>query len=148
MRKTSLMIAALAGMMAVLPANAPAQVNVSVAIGTRLGPAIGLFAYSSSRYGAWRTAYVRWTPVIVYEYQGRYYPRSVRGARAVAVYRYHDEYFLPPHVKAWAGFDRRFDYRHEPDRDDWKRGRAHDDRGKADHRKAHERGRGNGGGGR
>ncbi len=145
MRKTSLMTAALVGMMAVLPANAPAQVHVSVAIGTRLGPEIGLFAYSSTRYGNWQTAYVKWSPVIVYEYRGRYYPHSVRGARAVAVYRYRNEYFLPPHVSAWVNFDRRVDYRHRPDRDDWARGRAHHDDARADRRTAHERGHGDGG---
>ena len=125
MRKTWLMAAALVAMMAVLPANAPAQVRVSVAVGTKLGPEIGLFAYSSRSYGNWRTAYVNWTPVIVYEYRGRYYPRFVRGARAVAVYRYRNDYFLPPHVTAWVGFDHRFDYKRGPDRVDWGRGRAH-----------------------
>jgi hypothetical protein len=39
-------------------------------------------------------------------------------ARAVAMYRYRDEYFLPPTDKAWVGSDRRFDNKHRPNDDD------------------------------
>jgi hypothetical protein len=35
-----------------------------------------------------------------------------------AMYRYRDEYFLPPTDKAWVGSDRRFDNKHRPNDDD------------------------------
>ncbi len=154
MRKATWMTAALVGALLTLPRTAPAQVKVSVAVGTRLGPEIGIFAYSSQRYGNWRAAYVRWTPVVVYEYRGRYYPHPVRGARAVAVYRYRNEYFLPPRDAAWVHADRRFDYKHRPVHDDWDRARGHDRDDRSAHaatddhgapRQAHEVQPGNGG---
>ncbi len=126
MRKATLMTAALMGALVALPRTAPAQVKVSVAVGAQLGPDIGIFAYSAPRYGNWRVAYVKWTPVIVYAYRGHYYPHPVRGARAVEVYRYRDDYFLPPRDAAWVNFDRRFDYKHRPDRDDWGHVRTHE----------------------
>jgi hypothetical protein len=119
MRKTTLLAAALASALMALPARAPAQVQISVAFGARLGPQIGIFAYSADHYGPWRTAYVDWTPVTVYYVNGRYYRHGVSGARAVVVYRYHDDYFFPPRDRGWNKFDRRYDYRHRPDDDDW-----------------------------
>ncbi|HEX8726336.1 MAG TPA: hypothetical protein VF737_13195 [Gemmatimonadaceae bacterium] len=147
MRKATLMTAALVSALAVLPRTAPAQVNVSVAIGARLGPDVGIFAYSAPRYGDWRVAYMQWTPVVVYEVRGRYYPHAVRGARAVAVYRFHDEYFFPPRDRAWVRFDRRYDYRDVPDRDDWKRARSHASARGQEQREEHAKGRGRGRGG-
>ncbi len=79
-----------------------------------LGREIGVLGYSSDRAGNWRADYQRWTPVTVYAVNGRYYTNDAVGARAVGVYRYEDEYFLPPQDHAWVGFDTRYDYRHRP----------------------------------
>ncbi len=92
--------------------------------------------YAADRDGQWRTGFMLWTPVTVYEIQGAYYPRPVRGARVVEIYRYRDRYFLPPDDRDWIGADRRYDYGRRPGRehDD------HEDRGRG-------RGRGHGDGG-
>ena len=100
--------------MIVLPAKAPAQVNLSVRFGTRLGPDIGVFAYSADRDGAWRDNYRKWTPVTLYDVNGRYYRNSVSGSRAVAMYSYNGEYFLPPTDDGWVGKDRRYNYGRRP----------------------------------
>jgi roadblock/LC7 domain-containing protein len=121
MRLNTWMTAALAGSLLALPAlpaTAPAQVRISVAFGARLGPPIDVFAYSADRYGAWRTHYARWTPVVVYDVNGRYYRYNVAGARAVVVYRYHNDYFFPPDDHAWIGVDKRYDYHRRPMPDD------------------------------
>jgi hypothetical protein len=102
-----------------LPARAPAQ--VSVRIGARLGPEISLSTYSPDRYGDWRTNYRRWRPVTLYDVNGHYYQHSVRGARAVQVYRRGNEHFLPPQDQAWVGHDRRYNYKHQPNNDDYGR---------------------------
>jgi hypothetical protein len=93
-------------------------------IDARFGPEIGVFNFSPDRAGDWRRNYRRWTPVTVYEFHGRYFTNSGPGARPVMVYRYRDEYFLPPDDPAWNGFDRRFDYNRIPNQDD--RGRVRD----------------------
>jgi hypothetical protein len=111
----------LLGALIALPTRAPAQ--VSVQINARLGPAIGLFAYTPDRYGDWRTGYRRWTPVTLYTVNGNYYRRSTRGARPVQVYRRGNEYFLPPQDQAWVGHDRRYNYGHRPNNDDYGRAR-------------------------
>ena len=56
-------------------------------------------------------------------YNGRYYPNNVPGTRAVSMYRYQNEYFLPPQDQAWVNFDRRFNYQHQPTADDHGRAR-------------------------
>lgn len=56
------------------------------------------------------------------EYDGRYYRRSVRGARAIVVYSRNNEYFLPPPDREWVGKDKRYNYKRQPD--DRDRGRA------------------------
>ncbi len=86
---------------------------------------IAVWAYTPERDGGWRRSYMKWTPVMVYEYHGRYYANGVAGARAVELYRYHDEYFLPPHDDAWVGLDKRYDYVHQPTDEDRARGRKH-----------------------
>ena len=123
MRKSAMMMTALVGALLGMPGRARAQLQISVAFGARLGPPVEVFAYSRDRYGDWRRDYDRWTPVVVYDVNGRYYRDGVPGAREVIVYRYHDDYFFPPDDRAWVGIDHRYDYRHRPDDDDW--GRAH-----------------------
>ena len=98
----------------VLPAQAPAQVNLTVRFGTRLGPDIGVFAYSPERNGDWHANYRKWTPVTLYDVNGHYYRNSVSGSRAVAVYSYNDEYFLPPTDREWVGKDSRYNYNRQP----------------------------------
>ncbi len=93
-------------------------------IDRRLGAEIGVFGYSAERAGDWHRSYKRWTPTTVYEFHGHYYEHTAPGARAVQIYRYHDEYFLPPHEREWVGFDKRFDYKHQPNDEDWGRGRG------------------------
>lgn len=88
----------------------------------RLGAEIGVLGYSADRAGDWRKNYRRWTPVTLYEVNGRYYPNNVGAARAVSVYRYQNEYFLPPTDAEWGNFDRRYNYKHQPNSDD--RGRV------------------------
>jgi hypothetical protein len=92
------------------------------AVDVRLGSEVGVLAYSAERAGDWRKNFQRWTPVTLYEVNGRYYPKNGAGARPVAMYRYRDEYFLPPTDQAWVGHDKRFDYNHQPNKDD--RGRV------------------------
>jgi hypothetical protein len=93
----------------------------SYTVDPRLGAEIGVLGYSEERAGAWRRNYRRWTPVTVYEVNGRYYPRNAPNARAVQVYRYRQEYFLPPDDQKWVGSDRRFNYDRQPRDDDRRR---------------------------
>jgi hypothetical protein len=97
-----------------IPARAAAQVSVRISVGANLGPPIPIYAYSQHRYGDWRANYLNWSPVTVYEVNGRYYRHSERGAREVIVYSDHGQYFFPPQDGAWSGFDKRVDYRHRP----------------------------------
>jgi len=114
MRIARLMVLALIATVMVLPAPAAAQVSISVRFGTSLGPDVDVFAYTPERLGDWHASYRRWTPVTLYDVNGRYYRTSVAGARAVVVYSYNGEYFLPPTDREWIGADKRFDYRHAP----------------------------------
>ena len=100
-----------------MPTRAPAQVSVTA----RLGPEISVSAYSQTRHGDWQTNYRQWKPVTLYNVNGHYYKHSVRGARAVAVYQHNNETFLPPQDKAWVGHDRRYNYKHQPNNDDYGR---------------------------
>ena len=122
MRISNMLGILLAGAVIALPVRAPAQVSISVDIGKRLGPEISIFAYSQPAYGDWHTAYRQWTPVTIYEVNGHYYRKSMKGARAVAVYSRNGEYFLPPDDKAWVGKDKRYNYKRQPGEQD--RGRA------------------------
>src|ERR1019366_3188412 len=125
MRIAKLMAATLIAASIVLPARAPAQVNLTVRFGTRLGPDVGVFAYSPERNGDWHDNYRKWTPVTLYDVNGRYYRNSVEGSRAVVVYSYNDEYFLPPTDAGWAGKDRRYDYNRRPNAEDARRVREY-----------------------
>ena len=125
MRITALMTLPLLGAAIGLPTSASAQVNISVAFGTRLGPEIGVYSYAPERLGDWRANYRQWRPVTLYDINGRYYRSQVRGARPVLVYSYQNEYFLPPQDRAWNGADRRYNYRWQPTQDDYGRARPY-----------------------
>lgn len=126
MRRATLMtLPLLLGALIALPERAPAQVTIDVRFGTALGPEIGVFDYSPERYGPWATSYRRWTPVTLYDINGRYYRNSVRGARPIEMYSYHNEYFLPPQDQAWISHDRRYDYKRRPIESDYGRARPY-----------------------
>ena len=40
---------------------------------------------------------------------GHFYSRNVPGSRAVSVYRWQNQYFLPPRDQQWINADRRYD---------------------------------------
>ena len=50
----------------------------------------------------------------LYDVNGHYYRNSVTGSRAVVVYSYGDEYFLPPTDREWVGRDNRYNYNRQP----------------------------------
>ncbi len=126
MRIATLLTVPLLAALVALPTRAPAQVNISVRFGTRLGPEIGVFAYSPQRYGDWQANYRRWTPVTLYDINGHYYRNSVRGGRAVQVYSFNNEYFLPPQDQGWANrADRRYNYGRQPGQADYGRARPY-----------------------
>jgi hypothetical protein len=89
---------------------------------------VDIYDYSPDYYGDWRYNYRSWSPVVVYEYDGRYYPRGFRGAREVEVYRNRSGYFLPPRDRDWNRADRRFDQRRRPNESDYNRARRRDER--------------------
>jgi hypothetical protein len=126
MRITPFMALPLVGALIALPTRAPAQMNISVRFGTRLGPEIGVFAYNPEREGNWRDNYRRWTPVTLYDINGRYYGNSVQGARPVQVYTFNNEYFLPPQDQEWVNRDARYNYQRRPGEGDYGRARPYE----------------------
>ena len=124
MRRTLVFVLPLLGAL-IFSTRAPAQINVGVRFGTRLGPEVSVFAYSPERLGDWRANYRRWAPVTLYDINGRYYRSYVRGARPILVYQYRNEYFLPPQDQGWNGSDRRYNYRRQPTQEDFGRGRPY-----------------------
>ena len=103
-------------------ASAPAQ-RAGVSVDIHLGRARTVTAYSSSRSGEWRTNYKQWKPTTLYVTNGQYYDKQTRGSRAVVVYRKDNDYFLPPQDKKWVGKDKRYDYKHKPNNEDYNRNR-------------------------
>ena len=89
---------------------------------------VDLYDYDSYYYGDWRSNYRRWSPVVIYEYDGRYYPNRLRGSRPVQVYRDRSGYFLPPRDRDWDRSDRRFDSRRRPNASDYQRARPRESR--------------------
>lgn len=75
--------------------------------------------YSSRNHGQWKKEYRKWRPVTLYWVNGRYYERQVRGARAVSVYFYRNQYFFEPRDRDFYRYrdDRRND-RYDDRRDD------------------------------
>lgn len=126
MRFTRLLALPLLGALVALPLRAPAQVNLTVRFGARLGPEIGVFAYAPDRVGDWHNNYQKWTPVTLYDVNGHYYRNQVTGARPVQVYSYNNEYFMPPQDRDWANKDRRYNYRRQPAQGDYGRTRSYD----------------------
>ncbi len=57
--------------------------------------------YSVRRFGEWRREARRWTPVVVWVREGRYFEREVPRSRRVVVYHYRGEYFRDPGDRAW-----------------------------------------------
>lgn len=125
MRMTKWMVLpALAGAVA-MSACGPGYNGVSVGVQVQSRPGIELYGYSAQQYGDWRGNYRQWTPVVVYESNGQYYPTNVRGSRQVQVYRSQSGYFLPPQDQEWARTDRRFNNQRRPTAADYGRARPH-----------------------
>jgi len=125
MRLLKLMAMALIAASIELPAGAAAQVSVTVRFGTGLGPELDVFAYTPEHLGDWHANYRKWTPVTVYDVNGHYYRKYVTGARAIVVYSFNDQYFLPPTDRQWIGFDKRFNYNRAPVEVDMHRARPY-----------------------
>lgn len=145
MRAMQIIAAGLAGALLLRPAAAQSQVSVSITVGAQLGPPVPVYVYSAERYGPWREDWDRWTPVVLFEQDGRFYRRHARGMRAVEVYVYGRDYFLPPQDRDWVGYDRRYDYRLRPGRE---QGHERGDDDGPGHGRGRDRGRGHGDGGR
>ncbi len=126
MRIASGLAVALFAALVAVPTGAKAQGNISIRFGTRLGPEVGVSAYSVDRMGDWRTNYRSWRPETLYDVNGRYYRQNVRGSRAVAVYSYNNEYFLPPEDQGFRGADRRYNNRRYPTAVDYGRTRPYE----------------------
>jgi len=101
----------------------PSYSRRGVVVTAEVGPGIDLYGYSVDRDGDWRTGYRGWTPVVVYEVDGRYYSTNVRGARQVQVYRTRSGYVLPPRDQEWVRTDKRFDRKKIPTDVDYGRAR-------------------------
>lgn len=116
------------GGLALLSGCVPSYASVRYDDGYYSRRYVDLYDYSPDYYGDWRYNYRNWSPVVVYEYDGRYYPRRFRGSREVEVYRNRSGYFLPPRDRDWDRADRRFDQRRRPNQSDYSRARRHDER--------------------
>ncbi len=76
-------------------------------------------SYAPEAYGDWHTSYRNWAPVTLYYYEGNWYPRQVRGSRAVTVYRSNGHYFMPPREQITGHVDRRYNVHRGPQDDDY-----------------------------
>ena len=123
MRIATLLTVPLLAALIVRPTQASAQITIQ--FGTRLGPEVGVFAYSPERLGDWRNNYRQWTPVTLYDVNGHYYRSQVRNARPVLVYMYNNQYFFPPRDQGWHGMDRRYNYNRRPNDVDYGRARPY-----------------------
>ncbi|MGH7524940.1 MAG: hypothetical protein ACREK8_11575 [Gemmatimonadales bacterium] len=97
------------------------------AVSAEMGPGVDLYGYYPDYWGDWRTNYSLWSPTVVYEYGGRYYPTRVRNGRPVSVYQYRNQYFLPPRDGKIGQTDHRIDMRHRPSNQDYQRARPRPD---------------------
>ena len=92
---------------------APRTGSTQVSVDIHLGAPIPVVYYEPAYFGDWRVVYMDWTPVTLYYFEDRWYPRPMRGARMVVVYRNRGgEYFLPPRDHDWK--DSRYNYRYRP----------------------------------
>jgi hypothetical protein len=129
--RTLLVLPLLAGAGALVASPSTARAQITISFGAKLGPEIRVFAYSQERLGEWRGNYRHWTPVTLYDVNGRYYRNNVRGARPIEVYMYNNQYFFPPQEQGWNGADRRYDYRRQPTQTDYGRGERYSNDGDA-----------------
>jgi hypothetical protein len=106
-----------------LPACGPGYMSTGVGVEAQYGTGIDLYGYDAGRYGDWHANYRQWSPTTVYELNGTYYPKNVRGGRQVQVYHSQAGYFLPPQDQAWASTDRRFNSKKMPTTADYGRAR-------------------------
>jgi hypothetical protein len=95
-----------------------------VGVRVELGPRLDVYGYSAVRHGDWHANYQQWTPVVVYESNGQYYPSRVRGGREVEVYTYQSKYFLPPRDDEWSRKEKRFNSKRRPNDGDYGRARS------------------------
>ncbi|HEY4099635.1 MAG TPA: hypothetical protein VGM20_02035 [Gemmatimonadales bacterium] len=118
----------LLGAIALMPSPSSAQVTTpttttrrtTTTTTTQLGSPLTITTYSTGTQGDWHSNYMKWRPTTVYWYNNQYYPRSVRGGRAVEVYHSGTSYFLPPQDQAWTNHgDTRFNYKQVPTSDDY-----------------------------
>jgi len=121
MRMTSRLF--LAGMLGFAATACVPPGDTEVGVSAQFGPGIDVYDYDPGYFGAWQSDYMMWTPSTVYVLNGRFYGSPVRGARAVAVYRYHDRYFLPPRDRSWEHKDQRYDYHNQPKSKDYQHAR-------------------------
>jgi hypothetical protein len=120
-----MVLSALSGVM-LLPACGPGYGRgMTVGVQVQSRPGLEIYGYNARQYGDWRASYRQWTPVVVYESNGQYYPTNIRGARQVQVYRSQSGYFMPPRDQEWARTDRRFNNKRRPTDDDYGRARSH-----------------------
>jgi hypothetical protein len=110
----------LLGALALTPRTGSAQASATLQFGSHnYGSEVRVYPYSSDIDGEWRTSWRRWQPVTLYNYNGRFYTRAVPGARAVAVYRYNDQYFVPPRDASFQNVDRRYRWDNRPRDEDY-----------------------------
>ena len=104
------------GILALAPHRGNAQVTATVQLGQQQnwGPEVRVYPYSQDVDGDWRSSYRRWRPQTVYALNGHFYLRAVPGARSMQVYRFNNQYFLPPRDAAWVNIDRRYQYDRRP----------------------------------
>lgn len=113
----------LLGALAFTPLTASAQGRAHAHM--KPGKPVLVTGYSADAYGDWHKSYRSWRPVTLYAHDGQFYSRSMKGARAVQVYRHGNDYFLPPQDDAWVKRgDTRYNYRHRPNDDDYGRATA------------------------
>ena len=111
------------GALALMTACAPSYRTNGASVGVQAGNGVDVYGYSPQAYGDWHTTYRQWTPTTVYEWNGRYYPTRIRGARQVQVYQTDRGYMMPPRDADFVRTDRRFNKKKLPTDDDYRRAR-------------------------
>jgi hypothetical protein len=106
-----------------LIACGPGYTTTRVGVGVGVSSGVDLYGYDAATYGDWHTSYRQWTPTVVYESNGTYYPSKVRGARQVQVYRTERGYMLPPRDAELTRTDRRVNAKKLPNDQDYGRAR-------------------------
>ncbi|HEY4099309.1 MAG TPA: hypothetical protein VGM20_00370 [Gemmatimonadales bacterium] len=122
MRRSSLLAIPLAAALFALPACGPGY-RTSVGVSAGYGSPVDVYGYYPDYWGDWHTDYLGWSPTVVYDYNGAYYPSQIRGSRPVTVYHTNKGYFFPPHENSWK--DNRFNRKQMPNAGDYRRARPH-----------------------